>query len=254
MTVYKMTAFNTVEQDILRMLNTYWSVLSTHVATLEDVSSTVWTAEDGVSRDLTLYALKRQLNADKTTLENFDASYGAWFSVEYGPIYYEQLQGLIESLGNIVTHINSLVTSNYWDSASGKATVSEISQDDRDQLASDMNDELSASQIPNVPIHDITAAGGIGITGDYMKVRGDGEAVTITATPSIEAAQTDGTVIILQGASNSNTLTIQDESNLSGSSVELEGGANVTLGLGDTLMLVYNKNTSKYYQLTKSDV
>lgn len=252
MTVYKMTAFNNANQDVVRKLYTYWSVLDTYTDILEDTGKTVWTAEDGANRDLTLYALKRTLNNDKTMLDNFKTNYGEWFSVEYGPIYYLQLLGLIDSLGNIVTHINSLVTSNYWDSSAGKANVSEVSQSDRNQLATDIDDELSGTQIPNVPIQDVTASGGVSITGNYIKVRGDGGAVTVTATPSIESAQADGSIVVLQGASNANTLTLQDEANLSGSALEL-GGTNVTLGLGDVLELVYNKNTSKYYLVSKAD-
>ena len=59
--------------------------------------------------------------------------------------------------------------------------------------------------------------------------------------------------MIIQGDSNTNTLTLQDESNLSGSGLELDGSANITLGKGDTIHLLYDEGDSKYYELTRSN-
>lgn len=253
MTIYKFTAQKNAENHVLKMLHTYWDVLNTHKATLEDSSKSVYTSDDGTARDLLILQLKRELNTDKTQLENFKTSYGEWFGVRHSSLYYEQLGGLITSLGNIITHINSLITSNYWDSTAGKPNVSEISQTHRNQLGSDIGDELSSDQIPTIPIQDVTASGGIEITGDYMKIRGDGGAVTVTATPSVEEAAIEGHLIKLQGASGTNTVTLQDESSLSGSKLNLYGGNNVTLGMGDVLVLIYNENSGAYYQVSDSD-
>jgi hypothetical protein len=253
MTVYKLTALKEAEEFVKKLLESYWTSLDGISKNLEDTALSCWTAEDGGGRDITLYALKRLLNSDKNRLDTFATNYGKKFAVRYGPLYHYQLQGLITSLGNIVTHINTLVQSNYWDSSAGKAHVSEVSQTDRDQLASDIDDELSPAQLPEILIQDVTASGGVSITGDFMQVRGDGSAVTVTATPSIETEAIQGHILVLQGASNSNTLTLQDESSLSGSKLELDGAANVTLGLGDTLVLIYNSTTGKYYQISTCD-
>lgn len=64
-------------------------------------------------------------------------------------------------------------------------------------------------------------------------VRGSGGAVTITANPAI-ANGTEGQVITLIGASDSNTLTIND-----GNGIQLNGAAKVVLGLGDCISFVY---------------
>lgn len=254
MTVYKMTAQKNAAEYVIKYLHTHWDVLNTHKTRLEDESLDCWTTDDGNERDILLLPLKRELNADKNQLSSYKTTYGEWFAVRHGGLYFEQLGGLITSLGNIVTHINTLISTSYWDSSAGKAHVSEVSQAHRDQLASDIGDELSSDQIPVIPVQDVTASGGILITGDYMKVRGSGGAVTVTATPSVEEASIEGHTVILQGASNTNTLTLQDESSLSGSKLELDGGSNVTLGMGDILVLVYNENSNKYYEVSRSNI
>lgn len=254
MTVYKMEAHKDASENILRMLDRYWGVLNTHKSTLEDSARSVYTSDDGTARDLLILQLKRELNSDKSQLQSFKNTYGGWFAVKYGGLYYQQLIGLIDSLNNIITHINSLISTNYWDSTAGKPNVSIVSQADRDQLGSDIGDELSANQVATIPIQSVAADVAIELTGDYMKVRGNSGAVEITATPSIDLAPIEGHHITLQGASDTNTLTIQDESSLSGSKVNLNGGSDITLGFGDILTLVYNRNTGAYYEVSRSNV
>lgn len=84
------------------------------------------------------------------------------------------------------------------------------------------------------------------------RIAGGGAAITVTTTPSVTAGQ-DGECIILQGTSDANTVTLQDESNLGGSGLALSGGADFTLGQGDTLQLCYDTGDSKYYEISRSD-
>jgi hypothetical protein len=99
----------------------------------------------------------------------------------------------------------------------------------------------------------ITAGIGISITNDIMRVKGSGGAVTITATPSLVGVFEDGQEITLQGTDDTNTLTIQDESILSGSKLELSSGANFTMGKGDIIVLVYNSVEDKFYEISRSN-
>lgn len=98
-------------------------------------------------------------------------------------------------------------------------------------------------------ITNITAAGGITVTNRIMRVQGSGGAITVTATPGISAGFTvDGFELILEGQSDTNTLTLQDESNLTGSGFKLEDALDKVLGKGDMLRLIYNRTDAKWYQ------
>lgn len=107
--------------------------------------------------------------------------------------------------------------------------------------------EFNASLTQN-----ITAAGGITYTKRITRVQGSGGSVTVTATPSI-APITDGKTVIIQGDSDTNTLILQDESSLANSGLALAGGANITLGKGDALHLMYDEGDSKYYEVSRSN-
>ncbi len=98
----------------------------------------------------------------------------------------------------------------------------------------------------------ITAAGGITTTKSITRVQGSGGAITVTATPNIVDGA-DGQIVIYQGDNDTNTLTLQDESNLTGSGLELSGGVNFTLGKGDILQLVYDAGDDKWYEISRSD-
>ena len=81
---------------------------------------------------------------------------------------------------------------------------------------------------------------------NIMRVQGNGGPVIITATPNIEPS-TDGRIVTFQGMSDTNTLTIQDESNLVGSGVQMRGGLDCVLGLGDTVTLTYDLGNDFWY-------
>lgn len=85
-----------------------------------------------------------------------------------------------------------------------------------------------------------------------QRVAGSGGAVTLTSTPSIADA-TDGQILIVQGDDDTNTLTLQDESNLANSGLQLSGGADMTLGKGDIIVLTYDSGDDKWYELSRSN-
>jgi hypothetical protein len=94
------------------------------------------------------------------------------------------------------------------------------------------------------------AGDGISSAG-IIEVSGFGGAVTMTSTPTVIAGR-NGEVLIIIGTSNSNTLAFQDNGTLPGSTLFL-GGANKTLGSGDTLVLVYRSSLSGWFMLSFSD-
>jgi len=95
---------------------------------------------------------------------------------------------------------------------------------------------------PPGAVRNIVAGTGISSTNvgnfDFLYVQGSGAPVTITATPSI-AAGANGKQICLFGFSDTNTLTLQDESNLAGSKLQNNGGVDITLGQYDQVCYRY---------------
>ena len=85
-----------------------------------------------------------------------------------------------------------------------------------------------------------------------MRIQGSGGAVTVTATPNI-ADGIDGQILILQGISDTNLLTLQDAGNLANSGLQLSGGIDFTLGQGDTINLIYDAGDDTWYEVSRSD-
>ena len=94
---------------------------------------------------------------------------------------------------------------------------------------------------------DITAGGGVTPTYPVMRIQGSGGAVDITANPQI-AAMPDGTQLILEGMSDTNTVKLDD-----GTGLQLAGGASLTMGLGDTIRFSYNSGRSLWIEVSRSD-
>lgn len=91
------------------------------------------------------------------------------------------------------------------------------------------------------------------VTSKIMRVAGNGGAVTLTGTPTIVAPTRDGTVVIIQGTSDANTVKFQDEAQLADTDLQLSGGNDMTLGQGDTLTLMYDSGDAKWYEINRSD-
>ena len=107
------------------------------------------------------------------------------------------------------------------------------------------------------PTSDNNITAGTGVTAAMIlsrivRVAGSGGAVTITATPNV-ADMTDGQIVIFQGTDDTNTVTFQDESNLANSALALSGGADMTLGQGDMLTIMYDLGDDKWYEISSSD-
>lgn len=94
---------------------------------------------------------------------------------------------------------------------------------------------------------NITAAGGITVTRGIMRVQGSGGAIDITADPQIVDGN-DGEIVILEGMSDTNTLTLDD-----GTGLQLAGAASFVMGEGDVIQLMYNANRDIWIEITRSD-
>jgi len=112
-----------------------------------------------------------------------------------------------------------------------------------------------SGEIAITPSGDQTIAAGTTIvtSSGIVRVAGDGGAVTCTSDPTVTNGDTDGQIIIIQGTHDTNTVTIQDEDNNAGSTLELAGGVNFALGLGDTIQLMWDSGESKWFEITRSD-
>ncbi len=99
----------------------------------------------------------------------------------------------------------------------------------------------------------LSAGSTITVTRGIMRVAGNGGAVTLTSTPTITAPIEDGTIVIIQGDDDTNTVTLQDESSLADTDLQLAGGNNMVLGKGDTITLTYDSGDAKWYEIARSN-
>lgn len=106
---------------------------------------------------------------------------------------------------------------------------------------------------PSGAVQTLAAANAISATASKVRVAGSGGAVTLTSTPTIAAPAFDGQRLLIMGTDNANTLTLQDESNFAGTKLRLAGGNDVTLGLYDTLELMWDDTTGFWVQVGTSN-
>jgi len=85
-------------------------------------------------------------------------------------------------------------------------------------------------------------------TNGIVPVAGDGGSATLDTAPAISDGVLDGQTIIVQGTHDTNTVVIADNCN-----TQLAGGAAMTLGLGDTITLIWRSGTSDWYETSRSD-
>ena len=85
------------------------------------------------------------------------------------------------------------------------------------------------------------------VTQTIMRIKGNLGAVTVTAKAQI-AAGVDGQIVILEGMSSSNTVTLSN-----GNGLKLEEGVSFTLGAGKTLTLMYDGPNNLWTEISRSD-
>jgi len=106
------------------------------------------------------------------------------------------------------------------------------------------------SEVAYTPSSDQSQANdsAITVTKRVMRVVGDGGAVVLDTSPSVNDGEYDGQEVVIQGTSDVNTVQITDNTN-----VQLDEDTAVTLGKGDTLHLLWDSGDSDWYELGRSD-
>lgn len=93
-------------------------------------------------------------------------------------------------------------------------------------------------------VAEITAGGGITVTNEFMKIKGSGGAVDITANPQIVAG-TNGQQVTLMGQSDTDYVTLDD-----GAGLHLHGQA--TIGDKDAITLRYDSTDSEWQEISRN--
>jgi len=76
---------------------------------------------------------------------------------------------------------------------------------------------------------------------------------TITRTPSLPSGLGDGRTLIIVGTDDAAPVTFRDQSNLSGSKLNLAGGNDFEVGAGDSIMLVYDATRDVWDEISRSN-
>lgn len=99
----------------------------------------------------------------------------------------------------------------------------------------------------------VVAAAGITLVSisfyNYVWVLGSPGAATVSATPSVEAGTADGQELTITGTDATKTVTLQDEGDLAGSGLKLNGSW--IGGLGDVLYLFWDNTQSLWVEKSR---
>jgi hypothetical protein len=109
--------------------------------------------------------------------------------------------------------------------------------------------------LSTTPSGDQTIAAGTSITvaNNIIRVVGDSGPVVSTATPFLASPAVDGVCVKLQGTNETNTVTIQDDSVIAGSELQLSHNQSFILGKGDMIELCYDLDDDDWYENGRSD-
>jgi len=108
-----------------------------------------------------------------------------------------------------------------------------------------------SSSLPALNIQNLTGATNTINKNPNIELRATSP-LTMTSTPTISVGLQEMERIIIRGSSNTNTITLQSESNLTGSNLYMEGGINCVLGLNDVIQLRWNALTNNWIEITRS--
>lgn len=105
---------------------------------------------------------------------------------------------------------------------------------------------------PSTAIQSLLAANTISPNAALVRVAGNGGAVVLVSTPTITNPAADGQRMVIMGTSDANTVELQDKSTLGGSNLNLAGNANVVLGEGDVIDLIWQSTLAGWYEVSRS--
>jgi len=86
------------------------------------------------------------------------------------------------------------------------------------------------------------------VSFSYVRVEGNGGAVTLDTDPAVADGTADGQIVYIQGCDDTNTVTIADAVN-----TQLSGGTSFTMGSGDILTLLWDAGGSLWIEASRSD-
>lgn len=105
---------------------------------------------------------------------------------------------------------------------------------------------------PSSAIQSLLAANTISPSAGLIRVAGSGGPVILSSTPTITNPATDGQRLVIMGTSDANTVELVDKSTLGGSNLNLAGNANVVLGEGDIIELIWQSTFAGWYEIGRS--
>ena len=113
-------------------------------------------------------------------------------------------------------------------------------------------DDSGVAFPPNVASNAVTDSvaddGAITVTNGIQRVAGIDADAVLDTDPAVNDGFADGQLVIIQGTADGNTVTIADNVN-----TQLDGGANFTLGDGDTIQLMWDSNYSMWIEISRSN-
>lgn len=125
-------------------------------------------------------------------------------------------------------------------SQSNLTYTTEVDTDDSGSIARYISSQDEYLDITGMS-YNVTAVAGTSIASARKRVNlTPASAVTMTATPSIVAGIYIGQELMLYGTSDTNHVTLQDETLLAGSKIKLKVGNSITLGLCDAILFKWD--------------
>ena len=88
-------------------------------------------------------------------------------------------------------------------------------------------------------LQTVAPANLIEVSAGKVRVAGSGAPVVLTSKPTVALGTLDGQLLLVQGTSDANTVTLQDDGSLAGSKLRL-GSTSRVLGAGDSVLLSWD--------------
>jgi hypothetical protein len=178
---------------------------------------------------LTGQALSLGTASSSTTGALTSTDWSTFNSKQAGPLTGDvTTSGAAATLATVNSNVGSFTNANITVNAKGLVTA-----------ASNGTGAAPALNGGSGSAESVTASGGVSLSGlTYLNevwVVGSGGAVTVTKTPSVTACTADGQQLKVHATSATNTVTLQDQSNLASSGLSLNG--NWVGGLDSTIIL-----------------
>ena len=133
MTIKKMTRERAAWVSVIPHLNGMWQEIDTFCDRLEDTSLTVDTIQ--------VVGRKEVWNDMYTLANQFHTAYGTWFATAFAD-WDDALTELLSCIPTIVTAIENMLETNYWDAETDSMVYTDMTQAHRNSLATSIRAQL----------------------------------------------------------------------------------------------------------------